>query len=460
MNLINPKSLAVTLDAVNEVFFFGRSFYILLFILVIAIGISYADDYEPEYFLKDYSYAPLLPSAPIMADAQKITKTVQGITFDSNYDNGSLFDVASAGMNTFICTLYTESGELGNRKYWFRFRMTGVAGRTITLNIDHSNNPRPMISFDSITWRRLTAAEAPNSTQIILTFGASTNFAELAFFYPLGYTETYSKVSALILAHPYGTITVIGQSYQGRDMLMVTATDTAVPNTGKKRIWMHSRAHAGEATGTWVMLGFLEKILEDSTTGQRLRQNYLFNIVPLQNCDGVYLGLTRWDSQGIDPEQQWGNPTRIQEVGNIKTQVDSFMAGANPITVSLNLHSTIGNYVDTFFWKHLYPSVTYTFETIEQNYIDALNDATPLFNNLSPQTSQLDSVKFIESYFWNNCGESVMALTHEGHYYTRITDSQYITNEDYQEIGRAMAVALPGYFNRPVPVELSMFTAD
>ena len=56
---------------------------------------------------------------------------------------------------------------------------------------------------------------------------------------------------------------------------------------------------------------------------------------------------------------------------------------------------------------------------------------------------------FIESYMWNNWGESVMAMTHEGHYYRRITDNQYITGADYQALGRAQAVALDEYFNLP-----------
>ena len=78
-----------------------------------------------------------------------------------------------------------------------------------------------------------------------------------------------------------------------------------------------------------------------------------------------------------------------------------------------------------------------------------MNQATPLFDNLDPQTSQLNSTVFIESYYWNHWGESVMAMTHEGHYYTRITDGQYITGDDYKEIGRSLAVALINYFNLP-----------
>lgn len=423
----------------------------LLFIIVLLIFVSLSEalgvcidetntEIPQELFSVPYRF-DLLP--------QKITKTVQGITFTSDYDNGSLEDVTSGGLNVFNCKIYEEPGALGSRKYWFRFKMTGVAGRTITLNIEHPSNPRPVITKDGKSWRRLTAEETPSTTQIQLTFSPTENFAELAFFYPLGVAETYEAVSALVRNSDDASTQIIGQSFQGRDIWMVTVTDTSVPDTGKHRVWMHSRAHAGEVTSTHLLLGFLEQITEDSPVGKRLRRYCIFNIVPLENVDGVYLGHTRWDSQGFDPERDWCYPVTLPEVLSIKTQVDSLMASANPIEVALNLHSTQGNYLDTFFFKHIYPSVTHHYEEIEQRFIDAFDNATPLFDNLNPQTSQLHECQFIESYFWNNWGESVMALTHEGHFQRRITDNEWITADDYRELGRAMARALIEYFNLP-----------
>ena len=193
------------------------------------------------------------------ATPHKITKTVNGVLFDSNYDNGSLLDVVSAGADAFNCTLYTESGVLGTRKYWFRFRMQGVAGHTLTLNIDHSQNPRPVIRKGTQSWRRTTAAETPNSSTLILSFGPKEDHAEVAFFFPLGYQETFEEVARLVEGSIYASTEVIGQSYEGRDMWMVTVADPGIPDTGKYRVWVHSRAHAGEVTSTHAMLGILEQ---------------------------------------------------------------------------------------------------------------------------------------------------------------------------------------------------------
>jgi len=429
-----------------------RYFIILILGIIFLSNLVFSDcidDQEYEFSYEKYLEFLIFGKPVLEATPQKMTTTLQGIIFTSDYDNGSLVDVISAGTNTFDCTIYSEPGALGSAKYWFRFKMTGVAGRTITLNIDHSNSPRPVISLDGVNWRRLLDSEAPSLSQVLLTFGATEDFAELAFFYPSGMSETYQRVSDLVNSTAYATSQVIGQSYQERDMLMATVTNTSVSDTDKHRVWVHSRAHSGEVTSTHILLGFLEQIVENSIWGERLRRYCIFNVVPLENVDGVFLGHTRWDSQGFDPERGWGDPVTLPEVLNLKNQVDAFMAGTNPIEVSLNLHSTQGNYIDTFFYKHLQPSVTANFEIIEQNYIDDFNNTTTLFDNLDPQTSQLHAYYFIESYFWNNWGENVMAMTHEGHFRKRITDDDWITAEDYRLLGRAMAIALIDYLDLP-----------
>lgn len=385
----------------------------------------------------------------LRATPQKITKTLQGITFTSDYDNGSLQDVEEVETNVFNCTIYVESGTLGKAQYWFRFKMTGVAGKSITLNITHPQNRCTVISFDGINWRRMTDAEAPDTNVLYLSFTAEQNFAELAFFYPLGYKETFDRVSDMIKKSDCATTESIGKSYQGRDMWMITINDKSFPDTQKHRVWVHSRAHAGEATAVHAMLGMLEQALETSDNGERLRRYCIFNIIPIENVDGVYLGHTRWDSQGFDPERDWCDPTTIPEVLNLRKQVEKIMASDNQIEVALNLHSTTGTFSDTFFFKHLYPSVTYAFEAKQQSYIDAVNHATPLFDNLYKGTSQLAACIFIESFFWNNWKEQVMAMTYEGHFQKRITDGNWITSDDYRQIGKAMSAGLIEYFNIP-----------
>lgn len=420
---------------------------------------AHADDCEAGVDLSYFLDARVAKTA-ISSNLQKSSTTLQGIFFTSDYDNGSLQSIAAAGTNVFNGTLFNEDSidGLGGRRYHFRFRMTGVASRTITINLEYAQTPRPFIRVNNGSWRRMTSAECPGTarTQMVLTFGASENEAEIAFFEPLGYKEINDQVNNLVANGVGATSEVLGLSFQGREQWLVTVTDPAYPASGKRRVWVHARAHSGEVTASHTMLGFLDRITQNNPTAARLRRYCIFHVVPTQNVDGVFLGLTRWDSQGIDPERQWGNPLRIPEVANIYHRVNTYMVSGNPIEIGLNLHSTVSDFTDTFFFKHIRPSVTANFELIQQRYIDALDNATPLFNNFSAQTSQLNATLFIESYFWNNWQELVMAMTHEGHYYERVTSSPSVpgplmTGNDYRGIGSAMADSVIEYFNLPNP---------
>ncbi|MGF1573389.1 MAG: M14 family zinc carboxypeptidase [Sumerlaeia bacterium] len=417
---------------------------------------------------------------------QKITVTSNGVTFNSDYDNGSLAAVSYggfvSGQDVYDLDIHTENGELGNAAYWYRFTMQDVASKNFRLNIDHFQSPRPVVRFFSTAsstwsnWRATTATEAPTTTRLNITTTADQNLIELAFFYPLGMQETYDRVSALVATSPHATQTILAQkSFLGNDFVSVTVNDASFPDADKHGVWIHSRAHAGEVTSTWVLLGFLEQFLANDAYGPRLRRYCRLDLLALQNVDGVEIGHTRWDSQGVDPER-WADIsmpgstpclTRSPAIPSqtvLKALVDARLASSLPPEVALNLHSTQGNYNDTFFFQRLQNTspapgeafVGTSFRTILQNYVDALNNATPLFENADPQFSTLrlcsstSSSRYIESYFFSERGEATMALTHEGYYRARgYGDFGFWTDEEYIELGRAQARALIEYFNLP-----------
>lgn len=387
------------------------------------------------------------------SENQKLEE-LDGVLFDSDYDNGSMGGVSQEATDIFAVSLYEEQGELGVRRYWFRFRLSGPLGRVVTLQLDHSENPRPFLRESGKAWRRMTSEEAPDLETIVVTLGGESSPVELAFYEPLSVSETEEAMAQLTRRLPeMVTSEVMGRTDEDRPLELFTLTDPRVPAEQKRRVWVHSRAHAGEVTSTHSLLGLVEQVLEDSSLGRTLRSELIVQVLPLLNPDGVHQGYTRWDVEGRDPESQWcaiDSPA----VQAVKERVDRLMTEPVPISLALNLHSTRGVYTDSFFFKHVVPSVSANFETIQQRYIDALANATPLFANRSPGSSQLHACRFIESYFWNGWGEDVMALTHEGHYHKRITDGDWITGADYQSIGRGMARALVDYYDLPPSSEL------
>lgn len=230
-------------------------------------------------------------------------------------------------------------------------------------------------------------------------------------------------------------------------------------------------------TSTWCLIGFLDQFLADDAWGPRLRAHCRLDMLVLQNVDGVEWGNTRWDSQGVDPER-WSDSSNpgvpgclmrspaIPSQTILKQLIDARLASSLPPVVALNLHSTVGSWDDTFFFQrnlNTGPSagqalVTTSFRALLQDYVDSLNAATPLFENADPQFSMLNlcsstsTSRFVESYFFTMRGEATMAMTHEGYFRTRgYGDIGYWTDEEYIELGRAMARALVDHLDIPSP---------
>jgi murein tripeptide amidase MpaA len=78
----------------------------------------------------------------------------------------------------------------------------------------------------------------------------------------------------------------------------------------KKGIVITSRVHPGEAQSSWVMQGFIEFILSDDPIAVKLRENYIFKIMPMLNPDGVIYGNYRCSLLGYDLNRRWLDPSK------------------------------------------------------------------------------------------------------------------------------------------------------
>ena len=89
------------------------------------------------------------------------------------------------------------------------------------------------------------------------------------------------------LAHArsaFVTETLIGAIFGQRPLRMITVEDSHFPRDRKRRVWLHSRIHAGGVTASHPMLGFPDQVLAPDATGRRLREHCIFTIVPLVNA--------------------------------------------------------------------------------------------------------------------------------------------------------------------------------
>lgn len=83
---------------------------------------------------------------------------------------------------------------------------------------------------------------------------------------------------------------------QQRRLDLLTITDpTNLSIAGRQRvIFVTSRVHPGETPASLVIQGLIDFLLSDSKEAKKLREKFVFKIVPMLNPDGVFLGNYRW----------------------------------------------------------------------------------------------------------------------------------------------------------------------
>mmetsp|Transcript_22597 Transcript_22597/g.30990 ORF Transcript_22597/g.30990 Transcript_22597/m.30990 type:complete len:87 (+) Transcript_22597:855-1115(+) len=68
----------------------------------------------------------------------------------------------------------------------------------------------------------------------------------------------------------------------------------------RKCVIISSRVHPGESNASFILEGVVEFLLGDSPEARRLRDIFVFKIIPMLNPDGVISGNYRGNLAGLD----------------------------------------------------------------------------------------------------------------------------------------------------------------
>lgn len=69
------------------------------------------------------------------------------------------------------------------------------------------------------------------------------------------------------------------------------------------------RVHPGESNSSFIVEGIIRFLVSENEAAKKIRDTFVFKIVPMLNPDGVIIGNYRCSLSGNDLNRQWKNPS-------------------------------------------------------------------------------------------------------------------------------------------------------
>lgn len=116
-------------------------------------------------------------------------------------------------------------------------------------------------------------------------------------------------------SNPHLTKRVLTKSREGRDVELL---QIGKPGEGKQAILVTARHHACETMASYVLEGFLQEAISDSSFGQEFREKYVLFAVPIVDKDGVEEGDQGKNRRPHDHNRDYGEESIYPEIRAIK----------------------------------------------------------------------------------------------------------------------------------------------
>ncbi len=230
----------------------------------------------------------------------------------SNFDSGNIEVISANSPDDVQLRIRKDAGPDGFFQ-WFHFRVSGVAGQPVRLNIMNAGEAsyvkgwegyRACLSYDRETWFRV-------STEFdgkVLTIEHTSEFDSfyVAYFAPYS-RERHRDLIAACQMRPNCRHAVLGETTDGeeRDLLVIGDSDET-----KKSVWTIARQHPGESMAEWFMEGMVTRLLDTSDPVSReILSRATVYAIPNMNPDGSRRGHLRTNAKGMNLNREWANPT-------------------------------------------------------------------------------------------------------------------------------------------------------
>ena len=245
------------------------------------------------------------------------------LVISSSFDAGNIRVTSQDGASA---DLEIVADHLSDFYQWFYFRVSGAAGREVTLRITNCEGAaypkgwpdyKAVMSIDREEWVRVSDTSFADGV-LTIRFTAPQDPVWIAYFAPYS-MERHHDLIASIAGIPGVTYRSLGKSLDGQDIDCLTLGE------GPLNVWLYARQHPGETMAEWWMEGALEKLTdEDDPVARVLRRECTFRIVPNMNPDGSRRGHLRTNAAGVNLNREWHAPSaeKSPEVLSVRNAMD------------------------------------------------------------------------------------------------------------------------------------------
>ena len=272
-----------------------------------------------------------------------------GVTFSNQFPEARLNACERIGPLEYRLTIEPENAPI-NPSPWYAFKVTSARTQPLKLKFvvtAKGSVLRPRISRDGKTWTLLAAAdflptpktrEALVPERAIATIETGPETLWVAAQEMIGVAELNAWTDARAKL-PFARESVIGESIEHRPLRQLTFAETERPNY----VFIISRQHPPEITGTLALMRFIDTVTDDSELSRRYRKTFQTVVVPLMNPDGVEHGHWRSNLGGVDTNRDWKPFTQPETRAARDAMLKLGKAPYAKVFLFLDFHSTGGD---------------------------------------------------------------------------------------------------------------------
>jgi len=239
------------------------------------------------------------------------------VSISTDFEGGCLGKIERVSETQFRCAVPGQVDHDGRNRQasWYYFRVDGAKGREITVVLtdlkgEYNYRPAPaciredtppVASGDGKTWRHLDRISAGNN-EATIRFTPDSDAFWVAHLEP--YTASrLERFLDQVRGSAFLKDEVFGKSVEGRNLHMLTITETSAAGKPPTEVWLMCRQHAWETGTSFVGEGAIRYLL--SPEAALLRRQLVFRIIPMLDPDGCARGGIRFNRNGYDLNRNW-----------------------------------------------------------------------------------------------------------------------------------------------------------